>query len=298
MKKFIAVLIVVLLVGVVSYRACSNIRAKKEALNRKVPEKVVPVRVAQPRRREIAEKVRASGSIQARAEVLLVPKVSGKIIRNLVQMGSPLRKGDIVTIINRDEVGYEFKPYEVLSEGRGVVARVLLNPGASVNPATPIMVIVDVDTVKAVMAVDELKIRFVRVGQAVQLKMAAYPDEAFIARVTAISPVANPQTRAIDIEITVPNPGHRLKPGMYAEMEMVQSRRSGLTLPIAAVVDRGGQKFVFLVAADRARMVPVATGAISGDEIEIVSGLQGNETVVSGGADRLENGDRLNVQAR
>jgi len=298
MKKFIVIFIAVLLIGVVSYRACVNIRAKKEALSRKVPEKIVPVRVVQPRLREIFEKIRASGSLQARTEVLLVPKVSGKIIRNLVQMGSPVRKGAIVSIINRDEVGYEFKPYEIRSDGKGVVSRILLNPGASVSPATPIMAIVDIDTVKAVMAVDELKIRFVRVGLAVQLKMAAYPDDAFAAKVTAISPVANPQTRAIDIEITVPNPGYRLKPGMYAEMEMVQNRRSGLVLPIAAVVDRGGQKFVFSVAKDRARMLPVRTGAINGDEIEIVSGLQGNETIVASGADRLENGDRLNVQAR
>lgn len=298
MKKFIVIFIAVLLIGVVSYRACVNIRAKKEALSRKVPEKIVPVRVVQPQLREIFEKIRASGSLQAQTEVLLVPKVSGKIIRNLVQMGSPVRKGDIVSIINRDEVGYEFKPYEIQSDGKGVVSRILLNPGASVNPATPIMAIVDIDTVKAVMAVDELKIRFVRVGLAVQLKMAAYPDDAFAAKVTAISPVANPQTRAIDIEITVPNPGYRLKPGMYAEMEMVQNRRSGLVLPIAAVVDRGGQKFVFSVAKDRASMVPVLTGAINGDEIEIVSGLQGNETIVASGADRLENGDRLNVQAR
>jgi multidrug efflux pump subunit AcrA (membrane-fusion protein) len=298
MKKFIAAFIVVLLIGVVSYRACVNIRAKKEALSRKVPEKIVPVRVLQPRLRDIFEKIRASGSIQAQTEVLLVPKVSGKIIRNLVQMGSPVRNGNIVSIINRDEVGYEFKPYEVRSDGKGVVSRILLNPGASVNPATPIMAIVDIDNVKAVMAVDELKIRFVRIGLAVQLKMAAYPDDVFTAKVTAISPIANPQTRAIDIEITVPNPGYRLKPGMYAEIEMVQNRRSGLMLPIAAVVDRGGQKFVFSVAADRARMKPVVTGAINGDQIEIVSGLLGSETIVSSGADRLENGDRLNVQAR
>src|SRR5512137_1787489 len=179
MKKIIAVAVAALFVGVVSFRACATIRAKKEALARKVPEKVVPVRVVPPRRRELLEKVRASGSLQARAEVLLVPKVGGKIVRNLVQMGSPVRKGDIVSVINRDEVGYDYKPYEVRSEGKGIVARVLLNPGASVGPATPIMAVVDVDVVKAVMAVDELKIRFFRLGLPVQLRVAAYPDESF-----------------------------------------------------------------------------------------------------------------------
>jgi membrane fusion protein (multidrug efflux system) len=298
MKKILAVLIAVLLIGVVSYRACVNIRARKEALNRKVPEKIVPVRVAQPKLREIFERIRASGSIQAQTEVLVFPKVSGKIVRNQAQMGSAVKKGDVVSVINRDEVGYDFKPYKIRSDVKGAVSRILLNPGASANPATPIMAIVTIDTVKAVMAVDELKIRFVSIGQAVRLNVPAYPEEAFTAKVTAISPVCNPQTRAIDVEITVPNPGYRLKPGMYAEMEMVQGRHSGLMLPISAVVDRGGQKFVFIADAERARMVPVRTGAINGDEIEIVSGLHGSESVVSSGADRLENGDRLNVQAR
>jgi len=298
MKKIIAVFIVVLLMGIVSYRACVTIRAKQEALNRKVPEKIVPVRVAQPALREIFEKIRASGSIQAQTDVLVFPKVSGKVMRNLVQMGSAVKKGDVVSVLNRDEVGYDFKAYEIRSEIKGAVSRIMLNPGASANPATPIMAIVAIDTVKAVMAVDELKIRFVSLGQAVRLNVPAYPEEAFSAKVTAISPVCNPQTRAIDVEISVPNPGHRLKPGMYAEMEMVQGRHSGLMLPISAVVDRGGQKFVFIADADRARMAPVRTGAINGDEIEIASGLSGNETVVASGADRLENGDRLNIQAR
>ena len=299
MKKFIAVAVAVLFVGVVSYRACTTIRAKKEVLSQAVPEKIVPVRAVQPRLREIVEKVRASGSLQAQAEVLLVPKVGGKIVRNLVQMGSPVRKGDIVSVINRDEVGYDFKPYEVRSDGKGIVARVLLNPGAIVSPATPIMAIVDVDTVKAVMAVDELKIRFVRVGHSVQLQVAAYPDEAFTARVTTISPVGQP-----------PDPGdrrrgHRPQPGRTGSSPACTPRwkwsRTGTTAwccPSPPSSTAAARSTCSASTAGRARMLPVTTGAISGDEIEIVSGLRGDETVVAAGADRLENGDRLNVQAR
>jgi multidrug efflux pump subunit AcrA (membrane-fusion protein) len=295
MKRVVVLVILVLLVGLVSFRACVNYNAKKKAMNQRPPEKVVPVRTVQPQLQELTEKIRASGSIQAQTEVMIYPKVSGKIARNMVQMGNPIKKGAIVSIINRDEVGYQYKPYEVASDAKGVVARVLLNPGASVNPATPIFAIVDVDMVKAVVAVDELKIRFVHIGTAVRLVLQAYPDEAFSAKVTAISPICNPLTRAIDVEVSIPNPGYRIKPGMYTEVEIKQSSRRSLVLPVASVVDRGGQKYVFTISSGKAKIVPVQTGMVIVDTIEIVSGLQGNETIIAAGAERLEDGDRVNV---
>jgi multidrug efflux pump subunit AcrA (membrane-fusion protein) len=298
MKKVIVIVILVLLAGLVSYRAFVNYRAKAAAMNKKPVEKVIPVRAVLPQRQEISEKIRASGTIQAETEVMIYPKVNGKIIRNLVQMGSPVKKGDVVSIINRDEVGYQYKSYELASEVNGAVSRIMLNPGATVSASTPILAIVNVGKVKAVVAVDELKIRFVKIGTPVHLSLPAYPDEAFAAKVSAISPIANPQTRTIDVEITIPNPGYRIKPGMYAEMEMIQSTRVSLVLPVVSVVDRGGRKYVFSATDGVARMLPVTTGTIIAEAIEIVSGLKGDELVVSTGADRLEDGSRINVVGR
>ncbi|HSQ79110.1 MAG TPA: efflux RND transporter periplasmic adaptor subunit [Candidatus Bathyarchaeia archaeon] len=294
-KRIAAAVVALAFVGFIGYRASVNYKAKRAAANRPVAEKIVPVRTASPQSQTFVDTIKAAGNVQANAEVALFSKVPGKIIQNNVQMGSAVTPGLTVTLVNRDEVGYQFKTYEVKSDVKGVVSRILQNPGAMVGPATPLMTLVDIDLVKAVAAVDELKIRFVRMGQPVKVRFQAYPGEVFNARVTNISPVANPVSRTIEVEVTIPNASHRVKPGMYAEAEFEQGQHSGRVLPIVAVVDRAGRKYVFTVAGDRAVLKEVATGAVAGDMIEITAGLDGTETVVTTGADRLEDKDRVTV---
>jgi multidrug efflux pump subunit AcrA (membrane-fusion protein) len=294
-KRIIVVLATVAVVGVVGYRASVNYKAKKAAESRPVPEKIVPVQTTSAQPRSFLDTIKASGNVQADSEVILYSKVPGKIARNDVKMGSAVTPGMTVAVVNRDEVGYQFNAFEVKSDVKGVVSRVLQNPGALVNPNTPLMTLVDIDIVKAVAAVDELKIRFVKMGQPVRVRLQAYPGEVFNARVTNISPVGNPVNRTIDVEVSIPNAGHRIKPGMYAEAEFEQGRHDGLVLPIISVVDRGGRKYVFAVAGGKALMKEVATGTVAGDMIEITSGLDGSEAIVTTGADKLDANDRITV---
>lgn len=294
-KRIIVVLVAIAVVGFIGYRASVNYKAKKAAENRPVLEKIVPVQTTSAQTRPFVDVIKASGNVQADSEVTLYSKVPGKIARNNVKMGSVVTPGLTVAVVNRDEVGYQFNAYEVKSDVKGVVSRVLQNPGALVNPSTPLMTLVDIDVVKAVAAVDELKIRFVRMGQPVKVRLQAYPGEVFNARVTNISPVSNPVNRTVEVEVSIPNAGHRVKPGMYAEAEFEQGQHSGLVLPIVSVVDRAGRKYVFAAADGKAVMKEVTTGALAGDMIEITSGLDGSETIVTTGADKLENNDKINV---
>ena len=298
MKKLFIILISLLLVGFVVFRVFQNYKAKKDAQNRPTTVKVLPVQVITPEPQMINEKIRATGNLLPESEITIYSKVSGKVLVNRVHLGDRVRPGDVVAVVNRDEIGYDYKSYEVRSDVKGLVSRVMQNPGAAVGPSVPLMILVEVDTVKAVAAVDEIKIRFVKIGAAAQVLLQAYPGETFPARVTAISPVGNPLNRTVDIEATVPNPQHRLKPGMYAEVELNESQRQALVLPIGAVTERGGQKYVFLAREGRADMVPVDTGAVVGDRMEIVRGLAGGETVVADGADKLNNKDHIRIIPR
>jgi len=295
MKKAIVILILVALMGFVGYRAYVNYSAKKKAASQPVTERVIPVETALPSTVEITDKIHASANIQAMAEITLYSKVLGKITQNLVQMGSVIKPGQTVAIVSRDEIGYEFKDFEVKSDVKGVVSRLLQNPGASVNPAVPMMTLVDIDKVKAVAGVDEKKIRFIKMGQAAEVTLEAYPGEVFRAQVTNISPIANPVNRTIEVELTLPNPGYRIKPGMYAEAEWVESKRSATVVPLTAVVDRAGQKYVFLTEGEQARLDPVTVGVVAGDAIEILTGLQAGQRVVTTGASLLNDKDKIKI---
>jgi membrane fusion protein (multidrug efflux system) len=296
--RIIVVVVLVALAGWIGFRANQNIQAKKREAAKPAQVTVVPVETAAPARQDIVDKIHSSGSLQSDAEVSIFSKVPGKIANNLVKMGSVVSPGQVVSIVNRDEVGYDYKPFEVKSDAKGVVARILLNPGASVNPSSPILNLVDVDTVKVVAAVDEKKIRFIGLGQMAAVIMEAFPGETFNARVSNMSPVANPVARTIDVELSIPNPSHRLKPGMYAEVEWIESRRTALVVPLVAVVERSGRKAVFLAGDGQARLVPVTTGAVVGDLIEILSGLKGDEKIITTGAGLLNDQDKISLIER
>jgi membrane fusion protein (multidrug efflux system) len=295
MKKWIGIVIVILLAGLIGFRTVKAVRVKNASKNRQAPEKIIPVSLIKPVKREITEVIHASGSLSADNEVTLYSKVQGKIQNNPARMGSAVKPDQAVSIVIRDEIGFEFQPYEVKSDVKGFISKVFLNPGAAVNPSTPIMTLVDIDTVKAIASVDELKIRFVRIGQGAKVLVQAYPGEAFSGRVSSISPVCNPVNRTVDIEIRIPNPRYRLKPGMYVEAEFIQDRRTVWTLPVTAVVEKAGQKTVFLPENGKAVLMPVTTGSVLEDAVEIVSGLKGTESVVGSGASLLENGSRIDV---
>ena len=296
--RILIVLILIALVAWVGYRANQNIQAKKREAAKPPLVTIVPVETVAPAHQDIEDKIHSSGNLQADVEMSIFSKVPGKIANNLVKMGSVVSPGQVVSVVNRDEVGYDYKPYEVKSDAKGVVARILLNPGAAVNPSSPILNLVDLDTVKVVAAVDEKKIRFIGLGKPAVVTLEAFPGETFSARVTNISPVANAVARTIDVELSVPNPSHRLKPGMYAEAEWIESRRTSLVVPLVSVVDRGGQKYVFLAGDSQARMVPVTIGAVVGDMIEIFSGLKGDERVVTTGAGQLNDKDKITLVER
>lgn len=296
--RILVVLILIALVAWVGYRANQNIQAKKREAAKPATVTIVPVETVAPAHQDIEDKIHSSGNLQADAEVSIFSKVPGKIANNLVKMGSVVSPGQVVSVVNRDEVGYDYKPYEVKSDAKGVVARILLNPGASVNPNSPILNLVDLDTVKVVAAVDEKKIRFIGLGKPATVTLEAFPSEIFSARVTNISPIADPVARTIDVELSISNASHRLKPGMYAEVEWVESRRTSLVIPLVSVVDRGGQKGVFTAGDGRARLVPITVGAVVGDVIEVLSGLKGDERVVTTGAGQLNDQDKITIVER
>jgi multidrug efflux pump subunit AcrA (membrane-fusion protein) len=96
------------------------------------------------------------------------------------------------------------------------------------------------------------------------------------------------------IEIEVPNPGFRLKPGMYARVRLLAEHREAiLTVPRAAVVDIGGRRGVYLADGDVARFRDVRTGISDDERIEVLEGLEEGARVVTTGALAIRDGERI-----
>jgi len=295
MKKIVWTIIGLALVGFLAYRAIVALRAKQALTNEVAAERITPVEIGMPAASEVAERSYQTGSIYARSEVTLYPKVSGKLAKNLVDMNDDVMPTQVVALVDRDEVGYDYKQYEVRANAKGTVARVFLNPGAAVNLTTPLCQIVDVDVVKAILPVPEGQIRFISVGHSALLTSPAYPGRHFPGKVTNISPLANPVNRTIDVEIGIANPGHLLKPGMFVQAELILDRRRAMLIPFSALTEREGKKVVFVVQDSTVVMKPVTTGIAMRDSIEITGGLQLRDRIVITGTELLNDRDKVRV---
>lgn len=179
----------------------------------------------------------------------------------------------------------------------GFVAKRTLDPGAFSSANTPVVSVVAIDTVRLVANLVEKDFRRVTAGVEARVEVDAFPGETFGGKVSRVAPVFDAATRTATLEIEVPNPGFRLKPGMYARVRLTVDRRpDALTVPRNAVVDNAGARGVFLLDdGNVARFTAVETGLQDADKVEILDGLTEGQRVITTGAIALRNGDRVQV---
>jgi RND family efflux transporter MFP subunit len=177
----------------------------------------------------------------------------------------------------------------------GFIGKRLVDPGAWVSQQAPIVSVVSIASLRLVVNIVEKDLRLVSVGDPAVVEVDAYPGEKFSGKIGRISPVLDPATRTAEMEVEVPNPGYRLKPGMYARINLqVEERKNTLVAPKQAVVDYDNQRGVFMTNEERkAVFVPVKLGLEEGDRVEITAGIKEGDTIVTVGAGALRNGDQL-----
>jgi membrane fusion protein (multidrug efflux system) len=124
----------------------------------------------------------------------------------------------------------------------------------------------------------------------------AIPGEAFDASILRVSPVVDPETGTFKVTVAVTDPANRLKPGMFGRFQIIYERRENvLLIPRMAVLEDDAEKSVFVVEDGVARRRTVETGYSRGENIEVVEGLSGEESVITLGQTGLKDGAEVSV---
>lgn len=182
----------------------------------------------------------------------------------------------------------------IVSPVDGFVGRRNLDPGAFAGANTVILQVVDISTVRMVANLVEKDFKRITQGVQAEVEVDAFPGEKFSGTVSRVAPIFDAATRTASMEIEVPNPGFRLKPGMYARVRLTAERKADvLTVPRGSVVDSEGRRGVFLPDGQTAKFQPVTTGIQDTERIEILEGLTEGQRVITTGVLALRDGDRI-----
>ncbi len=194
-----------------------------------------------------------------------------------------------------DELRINLDNTSIASPVNGFVGRRNVDPGAWASNQTPVVSVVDISSVRLVANVVEKDLRLVNVGDPARVEVDAFPGETFAGRIARVAPVLDPATRTAEIEIEVPNPGFRLKPGMYARMGVtIESSKDATLLPKTAVVDYDSKRGVFTMTAEnKAKFLPIETGIEDAERVEVRGGITAADTLVTAGASSLRENDTL-----
>ncbi|MGE5590114.1 MAG: efflux RND transporter periplasmic adaptor subunit [Bacillota bacterium] len=196
----------------------------------------------------------------------------------------------------------DYKTPDILSPIDGKVLAVYVKEGDIVAPGTPLFTIGATHDLVVKAKVDEVDIGKVAVGQKAKITSAAYLGQVFEGTVTKLAPraVRDGNISVFIAEITVKNPDDLLKPGMNVDVEISSNQKdAALALPLEAVLDRGGEKVVFVLDGSVVHQRKVTTGIMTQTHVEITEGIKEGEQVVTGPSDvlaKLKDGDRVKVQ--
>lgn len=185
---------------------------------------------------------------------------------------------------------------QIVAPFSGEIVRRNVDSGALISPSTPMVTLVHMATLKVVANVLEKDIAFVKSGMKVKILTEAYPDKPFEGAVVRINKALDLATRTLQAEINIPNPGHLLKPGMFARIEVaLQEKPAALAVPRQAVLEEGGNRSVFVVEGNQAIRKPIVTGIEQDQLIEVVKGLKDGDKIVVRGQESLRDRSTIRV---
>ena len=187
--------------------------------------------------------------------------------------------------------------YSVAAPWDGVVSKVLVKDGDFVAPRAPLVEMYDPNSLVIRLAIPEAQSTLVFKGMPVKVQMDAYPGKTFEGKISLVYPDLDTRMRTRTAEVKLDYPV-ALIPGMFARLQVViETAADAVVVPGDAVlVLPNGEKVAFIIKDGKAQRRVLKTGLEAGGQVQIVSGVQPGETVVTAGNEKLKDGMEVKAQ--
>lgn len=183
----------------------------------------------------------------------------------------------------------------------GYISERRVAAGEFVQPSTAVVTLLRIDPLRLQLTIPAVQAGQIKTGQAVLARVDAYPDSPFEGKITAVNPAISAQSRSFMVEARIPNPGFRLKPGMFAVASIAQGRTErAMLVPRRAVIeDVNTNSFrVFVIDASnlaRLRVVQLAARQAQPDQTKLLTGVKEGERVATSNLAELYDGAPVTI---
>lgn len=242
-----------------------------------------------------------NGKIVDVKEEKVTAKISGEVKSVNTENGKYINKGDIIATIEGSDLAFDIaekqnliekyqSQLEDLAEGdtvyspmKGTVLQIDVSEEEVVDRTTTLMTVADLESMEVVIAVDELDINKIELGQVANITSDVYPNEKFTGKVEKISMEGTNQNGVTTYDVTIKLDDRKsLMSGMNVDVEILaDSREDVITVPIEALQKLKGEYMVTVKdASGNTKDVKVELGLATKDKVEIISGLEVGDVVI------------------
>lgn len=240
--------------------------------------------------------IMVNGEIRPELSVEAYPEAAGTLVSLSVRRGDRVAKGQVIAELDPSRPGQRFALSQVRAPIDGTVVSVSGRVGAQALPQAPVAVIATVDRLEIVAQVPERRAGALSLGARATVRLDALPGFEPTARLTLISPTVDPQSRSLEAVFSFERGDARLRPGMFAQLRIVTERRAAaLAAPQHAVMRRGDETWVYVVADGRAERRDVRLGLELDGLAELRSGVAPGELVIVRGQNLVGPGAAVRV---
>jgi len=218
--------------------------------------------------------------------------------------------------VEQAEAGLE-SAQERLSDTRikapisGIISARNFDLGDQPAQQRPVYKIVAIDKVKILVNIAEEDIGSVDKGAQAIISVSSFPNTKFRGKVSKIYPTINPQTRSTNAEIILSNKNHKLRPGMYATVNIIiEQENNTLVVPNYAIIEKTSREYLggeltnskinidrsaFIIDNNRAKRIDIKPGIITDDYTEVIQGLSAGDKIVTRGEQNLNDGSKVEI---
>ncbi|MBN2445022.1 MAG: efflux RND transporter periplasmic adaptor subunit [Spirochaetales bacterium] len=300
-------IIIIVLLSIFAVLGCSRTMGKKE----ENPDKsgvtfgedmttIFAINTTKVIKGQLLNYLEINGDVITESKVDVYAEAMGKLTSLNVSIGDRIEKDAIIGEVDPSRPGMKYAKSPIKSPITGTVTSLPVYIGSTVSPSVPVATISKMDSLRIRTYVAERFISKMKVGIDAIIRLEAFPEESFSATVSELSPVVDPLTRTMEVNLDFKGQYDKVKAGMFAEIKIITERKNGiLKIPADCLVKRYGGYFVFVVK-DNATVEKraVTTGILIDNKLEILKGLKAGEEIVIRGQTLLEDNAKVKVIER
>lgn len=238
--------------------------------------------------------VSTNGEVESQSSIEVFPDMAGRVASVEVQLGSPVKKGQIIAYVDPNEPGVRYVKNPVYAPISGSIVSSPLKVGAKVSTNTVITTIGDINNLQISASIPERYVALLKPGLSANITLEAYPELVFTATVSRVSPVLDKNSRTKEIILTFDKDDSRINAGMFAKVILYTTDyKDEVVMPVDSLVTKDDRYYAFVVKGDSVERREVTLGKSVNSIVQILSGLSEGEKVVTEGQTSLSDGAKI-----